>query len=120
MSAGFLLGSSEPAGAIKAIDKHSVHQICSGQVVLTLATAVKELVENSIDAGATNVGKDWRTQKFVFAKYVQKIMFPLHVADVRLKECGAELVEVSDNGKGVEEANFEGLSKCHICLSPIY
>ncbi|KAM6898873.1 mismatch repair endonuclease PMS2 isoform 1-T1 [Lycodopsis pacificus] len=80
--------SSEPAGAIKAIDKHSVHQICSGQVVLTLATAVKELVENSIDAGATNV-------------------------DVRLKECGAELVEVSDNGKGVEEANFEGLTLKH-------
>ncbi|XP_038590866.1 mismatch repair endonuclease PMS2 isoform X1 [Micropterus salmoides] len=78
----------EPAGAIKAIDKHSVHQICSGQVVLTLATAVKELVENSIDAGATNI-------------------------DVRLKECGAELVEVSDNGKGVEEANFEGLTLKH-------
>ncbi|KAK5850602.1 hypothetical protein PBY51_001468 [Eleginops maclovinus] len=80
--------TAEPAGAIKAIDKQSVHQICSGQVVLTLATAVKELVENSIDAGATNV-------------------------DVRLKECGAELVEVSDNGKGVEEANFEGLTLKH-------
>lgn len=48
--------STDPARAIKAIDKHSVHQICSGQVVLTLATAVKELVENSIDAGSTNVG----------------------------------------------------------------
>ncbi|XP_061611142.1 mismatch repair endonuclease PMS2 isoform X1 [Phyllopteryx taeniolatus] len=80
--------SSEPAGAIKAIDKHSVHQICSGQVVLTLATAVKELVENSIDAGATNI-------------------------DVKLKEHGIELVEVSDNGKGVEEANFEGLTLKH-------
>uniref|UniRef100_A0AAQ6ADK1 Mismatch repair endonuclease PMS2 n=1 Tax=Amphiprion ocellaris TaxID=80972 RepID=A0AAQ6ADK1_AMPOC len=80
--------SSEPAGAIRAIDKHSVHQICSGQVVLTLATAVKELVENSIDAGATNI-------------------------DVKLKECGAEQVEVSDNGKGVEEANFEGLTLKH-------
>ena len=49
--------SAEPARAIKAIDRHSVHQICSGQVVLSLATAVKELVENSVDAGATNVGE---------------------------------------------------------------
>uniref|UniRef100_A0A7N9AWV9 Mismatch repair endonuclease PMS2 n=1 Tax=Mastacembelus armatus TaxID=205130 RepID=A0A7N9AWV9_9TELE len=73
---------------IKAIDKHSVHQICSGQVVLSLATAVKELVENSIDAGATNI-------------------------DVKLKDYGAEQVEVSDNGKGVEEANFEGLTLKH-------
>ncbi|XP_051925592.1 mismatch repair endonuclease PMS2 [Hippocampus zosterae] len=79
---------SDPAGAIRAIDKHSVHQICSGQVVLTLATAVKELVENSIDAGATHI-------------------------DVKLKEHGIELVEVSDNGKGVEEANFEGLTLKH-------
>ncbi|XP_055360681.1 mismatch repair endonuclease PMS2 [Betta splendens] len=80
--------TSDPAGAIKAIDKDSVHQICSGQVVLTLATAVKELVENSIDAGATNI-------------------------DIKLKDFGAGLVEVSDNGKGVEEANFEGLTLKH-------
>ncbi|XP_016425043.1 mismatch repair endonuclease PMS2-like [Sinocyclocheilus rhinocerous] len=80
--------STGSAGAIKAIDKQSVHQICSGQVVLSLATAVKELVENSIDAGATNV-------------------------DVKLKDNGIELVEVSDNGKGVEEQNFEGLTLKH-------
>ena len=41
---------------IQAIDKGSVHRICSGQVVLTLATAVKELVENSLDAGASSIG----------------------------------------------------------------
>lgn len=44
------------AGKIEAIDKAAVHRICSGQVVLTLATAVKELVENSLDAGASSIG----------------------------------------------------------------
>uniref|UniRef100_A0A669QM98 Mismatch repair endonuclease PMS2 n=1 Tax=Phasianus colchicus TaxID=9054 RepID=A0A669QM98_PHACC len=63
-------------------------RICSGQVVLSLGTAVKELVENSLDAGATSI-------------------------DVRLKDHGAELIEVSDNGGGVEEENFEGLTLKH-------
>ena len=42
---------------IKAIDALSAHRITSGQVVIDLQTAVKELVENSIDAGATNIGE---------------------------------------------------------------
>ena len=49
--------STECAKAIKPIDGKSVHQICSGQVVLSLSTAVKELIENSVDAGATTIGK---------------------------------------------------------------
>ncbi|XP_023569318.1 mismatch repair endonuclease PMS2 [Octodon degus] len=80
--------STESAKAIKAIDGKSVHQICSGQVVLSLSTAVKELVENSVDAGATNI-------------------------DLRLKDYGVDLIEVSDNGCGVEEENFEGLALKH-------
>ncbi|CAC5423269.1 PMS2 [Mytilus coruscus] len=76
------------AGSIKAIDRGSVHRICSGQVVLTLATAVKELVENSIDAGAT-------------------------IVEVKLREYGSEMIDVSDNGLGVEEKNFEGLTLKH-------
>uniref|UniRef100_A0A8B9M6M1 PMS1 homolog 2, mismatch repair system component n=1 Tax=Accipiter nisus TaxID=211598 RepID=A0A8B9M6M1_9AVES len=80
--------SLQPAKAIKPIDRKSVHRICSGQVVLNLGTAVKELVENSLDAGATNI-------------------------DIKLKDHGAELIEVSDNGDGVEEENFEGLTLKH-------
>jgi len=56
--------------SIQAIDKTSVSKICSGQVILDLATAVKELVENALDAGATTI-------------------------EVRLKEHGLQLIEVS-------------------------
>lgn len=36
-----------------------VHQIQSGQVIVDLCSVVKELVENSVDAGATNIGIAW-------------------------------------------------------------
>ncbi|XP_023213583.1 mismatch repair endonuclease PMS2-like, partial [Centruroides sculpturatus] len=76
------------AGNIQAIDKDSVHNICSGQVILTLSSAVKELIENSLDAGATNI-------------------------EVRTKEYGSELIEVIDNGSGVKEKNFKELTLKH-------
>jgi hypothetical protein len=43
--------------SIKAIDRTSIHHITSGQVVIDLQNAVKELLENSMDAGATNIGE---------------------------------------------------------------
>ncbi len=58
---------------IERIDSESVHRICSGQVVLDLATAVKALVEIAIDAGATQI-------------------------EVRLRNHGADALEVLDNG----------------------
>lgn len=70
---------------IQRIDKAAIHRICSGQVVLDLAAAVKELVENSLDAGATNI-------------------------EIRLKEYGAVLIEVADNGSGISPDNYQGLT----------
>lgn len=58
--------------AIQAIPTASVAKICSGQVILDLSTAVKELVENALDAGATSV-------------------------EVRLREHGLQLIEVSSS-----------------------
>ena len=74
------------SGSIKPIQKGDVHRLCSGQVILSLSTAVKELVENSLDAGATTV-------------------------DVRLVDYGETSIEVTDNGTGVEPENFRALSE---------
>ncbi len=42
-------------GAFQAIDSTARHRICSGQVILDLTSAVKELVENALDAGSTSI-----------------------------------------------------------------
>ena len=57
----------------------------SPQVVLSLSTAVKELVENSLDAGAKSI-------------------------EVRLLEFGKDSIEVTDDGQGINEDNFQALS----------
>ncbi|KAJ3934300.1 MAG: hypothetical protein NXY57DRAFT_890483 [Lentinula lateritia] len=75
-------------GAIKAIEGSSVHRLTSGQVVIDLQTAVKELVENSLDAGATNI-------------------------DVRFKNCGLKSIEVIDNGSGISEKDFDSIGRKH-------
>lgn len=80
-------------GSIKAIDQRSVHQICSGQVILSLATAVKELVENSIDSGA-------------------------NIVEIKLKDYGMDSIEVHDNGFGIQEKDFEVLARKH-CTSKL-
>lgn len=34
----------------------------------------------------------------------------IYISDIKLKDYGSQTIEVSDNGFGVEENNFEGLS----------
>jgi DNA mismatch repair protein PMS2 len=79
-----------PSGTslLKHIDPVSISKICSGQVIVDLATAVKELIENALDAKATNI-------------------------EVRLREMGVEAIEVSDNGSGIDEENYEGICLKH-------
>ena len=82
---------SNPGGdspTIKPINKSSVHRICAGQVILDLSSAVKELVENSLDAGATSV-------------------------EVSLRDYGRDSFQVADNGSGVSPSNFQLLALKH-------
>ncbi|KIJ19584.1 hypothetical protein PAXINDRAFT_69419, partial [Paxillus involutus ATCC 200175] len=80
--------AAHPDLSIRAIDAHSVHRITSGQVVIDLQTAVKELVENSLDAGATNI-------------------------EVRFQNYGLKAIEVVDNGSGIAPKDYDSLALKH-------
>ena len=81
-----------PAGSgpnrIERVDGKVAQRICSDQVIVDLPSALKELLENALDAGATRL-------------------------DVRLREHGVELLEVADNGKGIASIDLDGVALRH-------
>lgn len=51
----------------------------------------------------------------IFIWYVTDIFVYIFLfLEIKLKEYGSEIIEVNDNGSGVVEENFEGLSKYYL------
>jgi len=73
---------------INLLPKNIINQIAAGEVVERPASIVKELVENSLDAGATEI--------------------QIEVLDAGLTE-----IIIKDNGSGIAKDDFENLFKRH-------
>lgn len=61
---------------IRVLNEQTINQIAAGEVIENPASVVKELVENSIDAGATEIC-------------------------IEIKGGGRQLIRISDNGRGM-------------------
>ena len=67
-------------GKIKIMDDDLANKIAAGEVVEKCVSVVKELTENSVDAGADEI-------------------------KIEVKEAGTKLIKVTDNGSGMEHSD---------------
>lgn len=75
-------------GKIKLLDNKTIEKIAAGEVIERPSSIVKELLENSLDAGAKNIA-------------------------IEIKDGGKSYIRITDDGIGIDEADLDLAFKRH-------
>ncbi|MFA5745363.1 MAG: DNA mismatch repair endonuclease MutL [archaeon] len=73
---------------IKKLSQETINLISAGEVIEGPSDILKELIENSIDAGAKSIV-------------------------IKLKNCGIDLIEIKDDGSGISKEDLEVCTQRH-------
>jgi DNA mismatch repair protein MutL len=88
MTITLFIQGAEKIGVIKKLTEATVNKIAAGEVIERPASVVKELVENAIDAGSSQI-------------------------EIEVENAGLKVLKVSDNGAGIEPGDTELAFKKH-------
>ncbi|KAF4126690.1 DNA mismatch repair protein MLH1 [Geosmithia morbida] len=82
------MGHVTDDGHLQALDPDVVNKIAAGEIIIAPVHALKELVENSVDAGSTSL-------------------------EILVKEGGLKVLQITDNGCGIQKDDLPLLCERH-------